>query len=117
MYTLCKSIARRPQSPAFPNALVINQIEGGTEPDEEKKFTTSKKKKKKKVRGSLGVQAWWDLSESAGRLVIARVTPPIRVLSHSRAGLGAVETLEGLPPGPGAPLCDHRELRVGFKAP
>ena len=48
MYTLCKSIARRPQSPAFPNASVINQIEGGTEPDEEKKFTTSKKKKKSK---------------------------------------------------------------------
>lgn len=53
MYTLCKSIARRPQSPAFPNALVINQIEGGTEPDEEKKFTTSKKKKKKKSEGLL----------------------------------------------------------------
>ena len=33
VYTLCKSIARCPDSPAFPNASVINQIEGGTEPD------------------------------------------------------------------------------------
>lgn len=48
MYALCKSTASRPKSTAFPDTLVINQIQGGTEPEQEKIYNLCRQEEKGK---------------------------------------------------------------------
>lgn len=48
MYALCKSTASRPKSTAFPDTLVINQIQGGTEPEQEKIYNPCRQGEKGK---------------------------------------------------------------------
>lgn len=87
MYTLCKSIACCPPWNAFPNTLVMKEIQSGTEPEEEKNLQPMLEKRKKSVPRVSQPQSLGVLGGGHHvAMVPASVMPP-RATLHQGGGL------------------------------